>query len=115
MLVLASTYQHQNLRHYIPREKLLTLLDRTIGTLNRLAPISQTCRADCWILRRIRNSMFPGAEIHSSHTLSGGLLGPTPPGREGSCDSEIVVAPQNAAGLAPSVDSAYGSQAGHWT
>lgn len=113
MLVLAAVYQHQNLRCYVPRDKLLGLLDRTISTLDRLAPISQTCKADCWILRQIRNSMFPAAG-NPGIGLHGGISGPTPPDREPSCDSEIVVAPPNA--FAPPMDASQGShQSAHWT
>ena len=99
MLVLAATYQHEKLRCYVPRDKLVSLLDRTIASLSQLGAISQTCKADCWILRRIRDRMFPAVDPSSNVN---GINPLTPTEREGSCGSEIVVASQS---YAPSVGS----------
>lgn len=89
VLVLAATYRHERLKRYVPRDRLRSLLDRTIAWLGRLAPISQTCKADCLILQRIQNSLF--APIDHSRTGSGTNeheIGE----REASCESEITVA-----------------------
>lgn len=63
MLVLAAAYNHGKLKHYVPEEKLRSLLDRTIAFLNYHAPISQTCKIDSRILERIRQRLFPFQEI----------------------------------------------------
>lgn len=89
MLVLAATYRDERLQQYISGEQLRSLLDRTISWLGRLAPISQTCKADCWILQRIRGSLF------STRSRSGDESGLNQASRdqsEASCGSEIAVA-----------------------
>ena len=107
MLVLAATHQHENLRCYLPRDKLLSLLDRTIASLSRLGAISQTCKADCWILRRIRSSIAPATNL--SGTVNG-ITAHTPSERDGSCESNIVVAPHP---VAPCMDPSFSTQSWH--
>lgn len=90
LLVLAATYTHEKLKVYVPEDKLRYLLDRTITFLDRLAPISQTCKADCWILRRIRQWVFqtkdPGTAVEEVDV-------PERSASESSFGSAIAVAP----------------------
>lgn len=89
MLVLAATYQHERLQRYIPGEQLRSLLDRTIAWLGRLSPISQTCKADCWILQQIRSSLFPAMD----RSRDVNSINDVPRAEsEASCESEIAVA-----------------------
>jgi len=81
MLVLAASYNSNYLKRFIQEERFRPLLDRTIGFLRRLAPISSTCALDCSILEKISRLLFPtptadvkqiyrneGYEPQSAHT-----------------------------------------------
>lgn len=59
MLVLCAVYNNNWLHNMVSGEKLKQLLLRTIKFLRRLAPISPTCKADCGILEKFRNHLFP--------------------------------------------------------
>lgn len=58
MLVLCAVYKSA-MAGFIDESKLRRLLERTIRFLRRLAPISPTCTADCSILEKFRNFLFP--------------------------------------------------------
>lgn len=61
MLVLSATYRHPVLKRIVNENKFHRLLQRTITFLRRLAPISPTCQADCGILEKFSNTLFPSA------------------------------------------------------
>ncbi|CAK4033147.1 hypothetical protein DOTSEDRAFT_72963 [Lecanosticta acicola] len=61
MLVLSATYSHNILKIIVDEKKFHRLLQRTITFLRRLAPISPTCQADCGILEKFSNTLFPTA------------------------------------------------------
>ena len=61
MLVLSAAYQSNILRSWVPQERFQYLIERTITFLRRLAPISPTSAADCGILEKFNNILFPTA------------------------------------------------------
>ncbi|EME42038.1 hypothetical protein DOTSEDRAFT_72963 [Dothistroma septosporum NZE10] len=61
MLVLSAAYQSNMLRSWVPQERFKYLIERTITFLRRLAPISPTSAADCGILEKFNNILFPAA------------------------------------------------------
>lgn len=58
MLVLAAAYNNRYLRNFVDKDRFHQLIERTIGFLRRLAPISPTCAFDCSILERISRYLF---------------------------------------------------------
>jgi hypothetical protein len=44
--------------HLVDETNLRDLLSRTISFLDRLAPISPTCQADCLILKKVQRLIF---------------------------------------------------------
>lgn len=59
VLVLCAVYHNEWSRKLVEADKLSELLDRTISFLRKLSPISPTCKADCGILEKFRNLLFP--------------------------------------------------------
>ncbi|KYG40518.1 hypothetical protein M433DRAFT_77825 [Acidomyces richmondensis BFW] len=66
LLVLSATYYNSWLSKLVDPNRFRVLLERTIGFLWRLAPISPTCNVDCRILEMIRRHIFevPQDENH---------------------------------------------------
>lgn len=58
MLVLSAVFNNEYMKTLVPEPKFKRLLQRTIGFLRRLAPISPTCAADCSILEKFQNTLF---------------------------------------------------------
>ena len=67
MLVLSAAYHNHYLRNLIPADHFQFLLDRTIGFLRRLAPISPTCANDCGILEKISKLLFGNVPPDAKH------------------------------------------------
>lgn len=59
MLVLTAVVKSTHLKTLVPEDDYHRLLKRTIAFLRKLSPISPTCQADCGILERFRNTLFP--------------------------------------------------------
>lgn len=59
MLVLCAVYNNSWMKSNVEADKLSELLNRTISFLRKLSPISPTCKADCGILEKFRNHLFP--------------------------------------------------------
>ena len=66
MLVLAATFYNNWLKQLVPEQRFRALLERTIGFLRKLAPISPTCFHDCSILEGISGVLFgpPADQMH---------------------------------------------------
>lgn len=62
MLVLCAVRNNLWMKDAVDAGELHRLLDRTISFLRKLAPISPTCKADCGILEKFRNHLFPMKE-----------------------------------------------------
>jgi hypothetical protein len=60
MLVLAAVFRSNTCSKLVPELRFRQLLQRTIGFLRKLAPISPTCQHDCAILERINKRLFSG-------------------------------------------------------
>jgi len=58
MLVLSATYYNRWLSKLVDPDRFRKLLERTIGFLRRLGPISPTCKIDCSILEKIHRHLF---------------------------------------------------------
>lgn len=74
MLVLAATYMshlRDVLNDLLPKERLVSLLERTIRFLRKLAPISNTLATDASILQGVLNKiekpLYTGATSFSSN------------------------------------------------
>jgi hypothetical protein len=68
MLVLSAAYYNTWLKTFVDAELFKGRLTRTIGFLRRLAPISPTCKIDCYILESIEKCLFgPGEQKHIYH------------------------------------------------
>lgn len=59
MLVLCATFTTDYMKQIVQTDKFRERLHRTIGFLRKLAPISPTCAADCGILEKFNNLLFP--------------------------------------------------------
>lgn len=57
-MVLCGVYWHPDLRELVDETNLRYLLARTISFLDKLAPISPTCRADSLILKKLQRLIF---------------------------------------------------------
>ncbi|KXT04056.1 hypothetical protein AC578_4909 [Pseudocercospora eumusae] len=58
MLVLSAVYNSEYMKTLVPEHEFKRLLQRTIGFLRRLSPISPTCSADCVILEKFQHTLF---------------------------------------------------------
>ncbi|KAF2763949.1 hypothetical protein EJ03DRAFT_283087 [Teratosphaeria nubilosa] len=69
MLVLSATYYSNALRSLVDPDRFRRLLERTIGFLRKLSPISPTCAIDCSILEKIHKKIFglPSDTKHVYH------------------------------------------------
>ncbi|KAM0714587.1 hypothetical protein Q7P37_009883 [Cladosporium fusiforme] len=67
VLVLCTAYFDDRLQPLVDREHLGRLLRRTIVFLGDLAPISPTCRYDCWILGKIKHLIFDLLGLMKTH------------------------------------------------
>ena len=66
MLVLSATHYNKWLKTLVPVDRFQRLLERTIGFLRRLAPISPTCAHDCAILEKVTRLLF-GVQADVKH------------------------------------------------
>lgn len=72
MLVLSAVYNSEYMKTLVPEHKFKKLLQRTIGFLRRLSPISPTCSADCVILEKFQHTLFGvGEELKGVYANEG--------------------------------------------
>lgn len=64
MLVLSAAYNSKILKQLVPEDQFKKLIVRTIKFLRQLSDISPTCKADCGILEKFQNLLFPITQEH---------------------------------------------------